>query len=63
MHKEVLGFFMVYVDDVIMFGSTSTLEKIIDACKQTSKYRVTGIIPRDGCSSEEEVSTLVFLGM
>eukprot|EP00975_Prorocentrum_lima_P025367 5327239-Prorocentrum_lima.AAC.1 len=39
------------------------VEKIIDAFKQTWKCRVTGIIPRDGCATEEEVSTLVFLGM
>eukprot|EP00975_Prorocentrum_lima_P064220 12896250-Prorocentrum_lima.AAC.1 len=61
--KEVLRFFMVYVDDVIMFGYTSMVEKVIDAFKQTWKCRVTGIIPRYGCTSEEDASTLVFLGM
>eukprot|EP00975_Prorocentrum_lima_P024413 5132786-Prorocentrum_lima.AAC.1 len=30
-HKDVLGFFMVYVDDVIMSGSTTMVKKIIDA--------------------------------
>eukprot|EP00975_Prorocentrum_lima_P005594 1214401-Prorocentrum_lima.AAC.1 len=46
-----------------MFGSTSTVEKIIDVFKQTWKCRVAGIIPRDECTTEEEVSALVFLGM
>eukprot|EP00975_Prorocentrum_lima_P039038 8202370-Prorocentrum_lima.AAC.1 len=46
LHNEVLGFFTVYVDDVIMFGTTSMVEKIIDVFKQTWKCRVTGIIPR-----------------
>eukprot|EP00975_Prorocentrum_lima_P038156 8023216-Prorocentrum_lima.AAC.1 len=39
------------------------VENIIDAFKQTWKCRVTGIIPRGGCTSEEGVPTLVFLGM
>eukprot|EP00975_Prorocentrum_lima_P056187 11782868-Prorocentrum_lima.AAC.1 len=39
------------------------VEKIIDVFKQTWKCRVTGIIPRYGCTTEEEVSTLVVLGM
>eukprot|EP00975_Prorocentrum_lima_P048147 10070703-Prorocentrum_lima.AAC.1 len=26
-YKEVLGFFMVYMDDVIMFGSTTMVKK------------------------------------
>eukprot|EP00975_Prorocentrum_lima_P019105 4021041-Prorocentrum_lima.AAC.1 len=46
-HKEVLGFFMVYVDDVTMFGSTTMVKKIIDAFRKPWKCRVTGIIPRD----------------
>eukprot|EP00975_Prorocentrum_lima_P011435 2431707-Prorocentrum_lima.AAC.1 len=29
--KSVLGFFMVYVDDVVMFRSTPMVKKIIDA--------------------------------
>eukprot|EP00975_Prorocentrum_lima_P015299 3241711-Prorocentrum_lima.AAC.1 len=53
---------MVYVDDVIMFGS-STVNKISDAFREPWKCRVTGIIPRDGSTTELEVSTLVFLGM
>eukprot|EP00975_Prorocentrum_lima_P007104 1526534-Prorocentrum_lima.AAC.1 len=32
--KYVLGFFMVYVYDVIMLGSTAMVRKIIDACKE-----------------------------
>eukprot|EP00975_Prorocentrum_lima_P002643 583270-Prorocentrum_lima.AAC.1 len=47
-HSEVVGFFMVYVDDVTMYGSTTMVEKIIDVFKQTWKCRVTGNIPRDG---------------
>eukprot|EP00975_Prorocentrum_lima_P028655 6021815-Prorocentrum_lima.AAC.1 len=56
---------MVYVDDVIMFGSTSMVKKkkIIDAFQKPWKCRVTGIIPGDGVTIEEEVPTLVFLGM
>eukprot|EP00975_Prorocentrum_lima_P063197 12890072-Prorocentrum_lima.AAC.1 len=47
-YSEVVGFFNVCVDDVIMFGSTSMVEKIIDVINQTWKCRVTGTIPRDG---------------
>eukprot|EP00975_Prorocentrum_lima_P002817 620967-Prorocentrum_lima.AAC.1 len=61
--KSVLGFFMVYVDDVIMDGPTSMVSKIFDAFKEPWKCQVTGIIPRDGITSEEELYTLVFLGM
>eukprot|EP00975_Prorocentrum_lima_P017557 3706951-Prorocentrum_lima.AAC.1 len=39
------------------------VERIIDAFKQTWKCRVAGISPRDGCTTEEEVSTLLSLGM
>eukprot|EP00975_Prorocentrum_lima_P065766 12905353-Prorocentrum_lima.AAC.1 len=53
-HSEVVGFFMVYVDDVIMFGSTAMVEKIIYVFKQTWKCRVTGITTRDGCTPEEQ---------
>eukprot|EP00975_Prorocentrum_lima_P070326 12931292-Prorocentrum_lima.AAC.1 len=39
---------MVYVDEVIMFGSTSMAKKIIDAFRKPWNCRVAGIIPRDG---------------
>eukprot|EP00975_Prorocentrum_lima_P024305 5113071-Prorocentrum_lima.AAC.1 len=54
---------MVYVHDVIMLGATSMVKKIIDDFREPWKCRVTGIIPRDGITTEEEVSTLVFFGM
>eukprot|EP00975_Prorocentrum_lima_P004835 1052670-Prorocentrum_lima.AAC.1 len=38
-HKDVLGFFMVSADDVIMFGSTTMVKKIIDACQEPWKCR------------------------
>eukprot|EP00975_Prorocentrum_lima_P064843 12899956-Prorocentrum_lima.AAC.1 len=39
------------------------VKKISDGVQRPWKGRVTGIIPRDGVTIEEEVSTLVFLGM
>eukprot|EP00975_Prorocentrum_lima_P055556 11649213-Prorocentrum_lima.AAC.1 len=45
--KEVMGFFMVNVDDVLMFGSTPMVKKIIDAFRKPRKCRVIGIIPRE----------------
>eukprot|EP00975_Prorocentrum_lima_P051246 10735464-Prorocentrum_lima.AAC.1 len=36
-NNEVLRFFMVYVDDVIMFGSTSMVKQIIDAFRKPWK--------------------------
>eukprot|EP00975_Prorocentrum_lima_P017498 3696742-Prorocentrum_lima.AAC.1 len=54
---------MVYVDDVVMFGSTSMVKNNIDAFRKPWKCSVTGIIPRDGINIEEEVPRLVFLGM
>eukprot|EP00975_Prorocentrum_lima_P011959 2540573-Prorocentrum_lima.AAC.1 len=54
---------MVDVDNVIMCGSTPMVKKIIDAFQKPWKCRVTGIITRDEVATEEEVSTLVFLGM
>eukprot|EP00975_Prorocentrum_lima_P053432 11206865-Prorocentrum_lima.AAC.1 len=53
-HKEVLGFFMVYVGDVIMFGYTTMVKKIIDAFQKPCTCRVTGIIPRGDVTIEEE---------
>eukprot|EP00975_Prorocentrum_lima_P026526 5578992-Prorocentrum_lima.AAC.1 len=38
-NKEVVGFFMVYVDDLIMFGSTPMVKKIIDAFQRSWKCR------------------------
>eukprot|EP00975_Prorocentrum_lima_P064159 12895864-Prorocentrum_lima.AAC.1 len=46
-HEEVLGFFMVYADGVIMFGSTTMVNMIIDALQQPWQCSVIGIIPRD----------------
>eukprot|EP00975_Prorocentrum_lima_P057438 12047367-Prorocentrum_lima.AAC.1 len=46
-----------------MFGSTSTVKKIIEAFQKERKCRVTAVIPRDDETVEEEVHTLVFLGM
>eukprot|EP00975_Prorocentrum_lima_P057526 12064595-Prorocentrum_lima.AAC.1 len=40
-YKEVLGFFMVYLDDVIMFGSTTMVTQFIDAFQRSWKCRVT----------------------
>eukprot|EP00975_Prorocentrum_lima_P069381 12926049-Prorocentrum_lima.AAC.1 len=37
--KRVLGFFMVYVDDVIMVGSTPVVREMIDAIRKPWKYR------------------------
>eukprot|EP00975_Prorocentrum_lima_P051342 10753222-Prorocentrum_lima.AAC.1 len=54
---------MVYADDVVMFGSTSMVKKITHAFQTPWKCRVTGVIPRDGSTTEEEASTFVFLGM
>eukprot|EP00975_Prorocentrum_lima_P029203 6133044-Prorocentrum_lima.AAC.1 len=39
LRKEVLGFFMVYVDDVIMCGSTSMVKKITYAFRKPWKCR------------------------
>eukprot|EP00975_Prorocentrum_lima_P048022 10042313-Prorocentrum_lima.AAC.1 len=46
-----------------MFGYVSVVKKIIEAFRKPRTCRVTGILPRDGITSEEEVPTLVFLGM
>eukprot|EP00975_Prorocentrum_lima_P050276 10529803-Prorocentrum_lima.AAC.1 len=46
-----------------MFGSTSTVEKIIEAFQKEWTCRVTGVISRDEETVEEEVPTLTFLGM
>eukprot|EP00975_Prorocentrum_lima_P023332 4905801-Prorocentrum_lima.AAC.1 len=46
-----------------MFGSTSTVMRIIESFQREWKCRVTGVIPRDDNAVEEEVSTLVFLGI
>eukprot|EP00975_Prorocentrum_lima_P064403 12897345-Prorocentrum_lima.AAC.1 len=54
---------MVCVEDVIMVGSTSMVKKIIGAFREPWTCRVTGIIRRDGNTTEEEESTLVFSGM
>eukprot|EP00975_Prorocentrum_lima_P068744 12922325-Prorocentrum_lima.AAC.1 len=37
--REIVGFFMVYVDDVIMFGATSTVKRIIEAFQKEWKCR------------------------
>eukprot|EP00975_Prorocentrum_lima_P068785 12922582-Prorocentrum_lima.AAC.1 len=58
-----MGIFMVYVDGVMMLGSTSMVKKNIDAFRKPWKCRVTGITPRGGITIEEEVPTPVFLGM
>eukprot|EP00975_Prorocentrum_lima_P023437 4928909-Prorocentrum_lima.AAC.1 len=54
LNKEVVGFFMVYLDGAIMFGYTSMVKKITYAFKKPWTCRVTGIIPRDGITIEEE---------
>eukprot|EP00975_Prorocentrum_lima_P029615 6217038-Prorocentrum_lima.AAC.1 len=54
---------MVYVDDLVMLGSTPMVKDIIDAFREPWKCRVAGVLPRDGIASEEEVPTLVFLEM
>eukprot|EP00975_Prorocentrum_lima_P066831 12911468-Prorocentrum_lima.AAC.1 len=54
---------MVYVEDVITFGSVSMVKKIIDAFGEPWQCRATAIISRDGITTEEQVSTLAFLGV
>eukprot|EP00975_Prorocentrum_lima_P067131 12913154-Prorocentrum_lima.AAC.1 len=39
------------------------VKKMIDAFRKAWTCRVAGILPRDGITIEEEVPTLVFLGM
>eukprot|EP00975_Prorocentrum_lima_P070818 12934243-Prorocentrum_lima.AAC.1 len=52
--QTIVGFFMVYMDDAIMFGCTSTVKNIIDAFRKPGTCRVTGVIPRYGITIEEE---------
>ena len=45
--KRVEGLFMVYVDDVVIFGMTETIQMVFDKLLEKWKCKITGILVRD----------------
>ena len=68
MDDQIVGRFLVYVDDVIITGATEIVVKVTELIQNLWDCKISGIIP--GCDSDEEytdqierVKKLNFLGM
>ena len=62
-NKHVEGLFMVYVDDVIVFSMTETIQMVFGQFLNKWKCKVTGILVRDRVLVEEDAEAITFLGM
>ena len=61
--NEIVGFFLVYVDDVLMAAKTKWILGIVNSFGKNWECKYVGILVNDGESTELAVQTLVFLSI
>ena len=61
-HDNVIGYMLVYVDDVMIVGPTILVEKVFDIYLTLWDVKVTGIMVADGAESQYATQEMRFLG-
>ena len=64
--KEIVGYFMVYVDDVLIVGPREWVQATITTFRKQWECKVSGIISNPGLGTpkdEDMVDSLHFLGL
>ena len=60
--REIMGYFLVYVDDILIMGATRWVIEVIKMIQKSWTCKVMGILVRDGYQTDLKAKSLNFLG-
>ena len=61
--KQIIGYLIVYVDDVLITGPTSVIHGVMTAFKHEWECKLVGVITKDQVESPHSTDSLVFLSI